>query len=144
MRYTARRRLFVSATAVFAVLMLAALAVITRDGILGAINHAMFGVLVVLWSAALTAFPFSLIALLIRSPKAARWRRSRSAEREDNVTIASLESAQASSSSTATLSPPPVVDSGTLILATAIPDDRPGTRRFAPSCDQPGRRWDQS
>jgi hypothetical protein len=87
MRYTARRRLFVSATAGFAALMLAALAVITRDGISAAINQAMFGVLVVLWSAALAGFPFALIALPIRSPKAARWHRSRSAEREDNVEV---------------------------------------------------------
>jgi hypothetical protein len=64
MGYTARRRLFVSATAVFAALMLAALALIARDGVSGAINRAMLGVLVVLWSAALTGFPFALIAVL--------------------------------------------------------------------------------
>jgi hypothetical protein len=95
MGYTARRRLFVSATAVFAALMLAALAVIARDGVSGAINRAMLGVLVVLWSATLTGFPFALIALLRWSPNAVRWRRPRSMEREENVTIASREPAKA-------------------------------------------------
>jgi Transposase DDE domain len=71
MGYTARRRLFVSATAVFAALMLAALAVIARDGVSGAINRAIFGVLVMPWSVTLTGFPFALIAILYGTPKAA-------------------------------------------------------------------------
>jgi hypothetical protein len=71
MGYTARRRLFVTATAVFAALMLAALAVIARDGVSGATNRAIFGVLVMLWSVTLTGFPFALIAILHATPKAA-------------------------------------------------------------------------
>lgn len=76
MEDTARRRLFVSATAVFAALMLAALAVIAHDGVSGAINRALFGLLLVLWSLALTGFPFALVALLRGTAQAARSRRS--------------------------------------------------------------------
>jgi hypothetical protein len=83
MGYTARRRLFVSAMAVFAALMLAALAMIAHDGVSGAINRAMFGVLLGLWSVALAGFPFALLARLHRTPQATRWRRSRSLGREE-------------------------------------------------------------
>lgn len=64
MGYSARRRWYASAAAIFATLMLAVLALIARSGMTGATDRVIFGIQLLLWGMVLTAFPFVLKALL--------------------------------------------------------------------------------
>jgi hypothetical protein len=60
MGHVGRRRVYASASVLFAALMLVLLALIARNGVIGVTSRATFAVQFVAWSLAVTAFPFAL------------------------------------------------------------------------------------